>query len=50
MKIVIEGVIEKGLFYFSGALNEETIVYRISYNVSSNRVKDDILIFIQLRL
>jgi hypothetical protein len=50
MKIVIESAIEKGLFYSDGALNKEITVYRISYNASSNRVKDDTLIFIQLRL
>jgi hypothetical protein len=43
-------VIEKGLFYSGGALNKETTVCGIGYNASSNRVKDDTLIFIQLRL
>jgi hypothetical protein len=50
MKIVTEGAIEKGLFYSGGALNKETTVCRIGYNTSSNRVKGDTLIFIQLGL
>jgi hypothetical protein len=50
MKMVTEGAIEKGLFCSGGALNEETTVCGIGYNASSNGVKGDTLIFIQLRL
>jgi hypothetical protein len=48
--MVTESAIEKGLSCSGGALNKETIVCRIGYNASSNRVKGDTLIFIQLRL
>jgi hypothetical protein len=50
MKIVTEGLIEKGLFRFSRALDEVATVCRISYNAGGNSVKDDTLIFVQLRL
>jgi hypothetical protein len=50
MKIVTEGLIEKGLSYSSGALDKVATVCRISYNAGDNGVKGDILVFVQLRL
>jgi hypothetical protein len=47
---VTEGLIKKGLSCSSGALDEVATVCRISYNAGDNSVKDDTLIFIQLRL
>jgi hypothetical protein len=47
---VIEGLIEKGLFCSGGALDEIATVCKISYNAGGNDVKDDTLIFVQLRL
>jgi hypothetical protein len=46
MKIVTEGLIEKGLSCFSGALDEVATVCRIGYNIGGNSVKGNTLIFV----
>jgi hypothetical protein len=46
MKMVTEGLIEKGLFRSGGALDEVATVCRIGYNAEGNGVKGDMLIFI----
>jgi hypothetical protein len=46
MKIVTEGLIEKGLFRFSKTLDEVATVCRIDYNAEGNSVKGDTLIFV----
>jgi hypothetical protein len=47
---VTEGLIEKGLFRSSRALDKVVTVCRIDYNADSNSIKGNALIFVQLRL